>query len=514
MIRDEPSAAAMAAATPADRDRWIDFLRALSILVVVVGHWLVAVVVWRDGRIEGFNALERIDGLWSITWVLQVMPIFFFVGGFSNLVSLRAARRRGVGYAGYLHGRVTRMMRPTALFLGLSVVVVATLDALNLADDIVFPVATLITGPLWFLGVYMIVVALAPVMVALHERLGFRVIVALVALTGAVDLVRFAGGVSAVGYANYPLVWLLAHQWGFVYADGGLTALRGRLLAAVGFAGLVALVSFGPYPLSMVGLATDEFSNMDPPTLCIVALTMWEVGLAVATRGAVARWLQRPRPWTAVIVVNSVIMTVFLWHLTVLVVAIGLLYPVGFPQPDVGTASWWWWRPVWVATLTVLLAGFVAAFGAVERRGLTRSPGGGAARPGSALLAVVAVTATLVGVLGFAVGGLHQVFSPTGEDLIVMAVNPFQNVVHIAWGMVALAAASGRFGRISPAALVSMAMAAALAVAGPVLRGLGEGNVLALDGTGDVLHLGLAVLAAVAWVRSRSGGTIVDRESG
>jgi len=504
MIRDEPSAAALAAATPSDRDRWIDFLRALSILVVVVGHWLVAVVVWRDGRVEGFNALERIDGLWSITWVLQVMPIFFFVGGFSNLVSLRAARRRGIGYAGYLHGRVTRMMRPTALFLGLTVMVVATLDALNLADDIVFPVATLVTGPLWFLGVYMIVVALAPVMVAAHERFGWRVVVALAVLTVAVDLARFAGGASAVGYANYPLVWLLAHQWGFVYADGGLTAFRGRLLAGFGLGSLIALVTFGPYPLSMVGLTTDEFSNMDPPTLCIVALTMWEVGLAVATRRAVARWLQRPRPWTAVIAVNSVIMTVFLWHLTVLVVAIGLLYPLGFPQPEVGTAAWWWWRPVWLAALTVLLTGFVAAFGSVERRGLLRPSPDGTARPGSALLAVVAVTATLVGVLGFAVGGLHQVFSPTGEDLIVMAVNPFQNVVHIAWGMVALAAASGRLGRVGPAALASFVVAGGLAAAGPVLRTLGEGNVLALDGSGDIFHIGLAMLAAASWLRSRT----------
>jgi energy-coupling factor transporter transmembrane protein EcfT len=293
--------------------------------------------------------------------------------------------------------------------------------------------------------------------------------------------------------------------------------MRGRLLAALGLGGLVALVTFGPYPLSMVGLTTDEFSNMDPPTLCIVALTMWEVGLAVATRGAVARWLQRRRPWTGVIAVNSVIMTVFLWHLTVLVVAIGLLYPIGFPQPDVGTASWWWWRPVWVATLTVLLAGFVAAFGAVERRGLRprggllRASGDGAARPGSALLAVVAVTATLVGVLGFAVGGLHQVFSPTGEDLIVMAVNPFQNVVHIAWGMLALAAASGRLGRIAPAALASFVVALGLAGAGPVLRDLGEGNVLALDGSGDILHLGLAVLAAVSWLRSTTGQRARER---
>jgi hypothetical protein len=503
VIPERASAASLAAATPDDRDRWVDFLRALSIGVVVLGHWLIAVVVWRDGQVEGFNALERIDGMWPLTWVLQVMPIFFFVGGFSNLVSLRAARRRGIGYAGFLQGRITRMMRPTAVFLGITVVIVATLDALNLADDVVFPIATLITGPLWFLGVYMIVVALAPAMAALHDRFGFGVVTALVIAAVVVDLTRFAGGVSAVGYANYPIVWLLAHQWGFTYADGRLTARRGRLLAVAGFGALVALVVFGPYPLSMVGLSTDAFSNMDPPTLCIVALTMWEVGFVMSTREAVARWLRRPRPWTAVIAVNSVIMTAFLWHLTVLVIAIGILYPLGFPQPEVGTASWWLWRPVWLACLAVLLAGFVAAFGVFERRGFTRPRRAEVTAPGSALLAVVAVTVTLVGVLGFAVGGLHQVFSPTGTDLIVVSVNPFQSVVHIAWGMLALTAAVSARSRVRIAALVSFALAAALAAAGPVLRNLGDGNVLALDGAGDVLHAGLALVAAAAWMRSR-----------
>jgi len=502
VTHDRPSAATLAAATPDDRDRWIDFLRALSIAVVVIGHWLVAVVVWRDGRVEGFNALERIGGLWMVTWVLQVMPLFFFVGGFSNLVSIRAAHRRGIGYGGFLHGRVIRLMRPTGVFLAITVVVVATLDALNLADDVVFPVATLITAPLWFLGVYMIVIALAPMMVRLHDRFGWGVLAALVAAAVAVDIVRFAGGVSAVGYANFPIVWLLAHQWGFVYADGRLTTARGRLLAAAGLGSLIALVSLGPYPLSMVGLATDEFSNMDPPTLAIVALTMWEIGFALVTRSAVARWLRRPRPWTAVVGVNAVIMTAFLWHLTVLVIAIGVLYPIGFPQPEVGTAAWWSWRPIWLLCLAIILTVFVATFGGIERRGLLRPRREVSAIPGSAALAAVAAVTTLVGVLGFAVGGLHQVFSPTGTDLIVMSVNPIQNVMHIGWGTAVLAAVVGGRRMVTAGALGSMLIAAALVVAGPILRATGDGNVLALDGAGDLLHGGIAVLAAAALVRS------------
>ncbi|HAX81196.1 MAG TPA: acyltransferase [Actinobacteria bacterium] len=492
------SAADLAAATPEGRDRWIDFLRAFSIGAVVFGHWLVAVVVWEGGSVEGFNALERIPGFWPLTWVLQVMPLFFFVGGFSNLVSLRASQRRGEGYAGFLQGRFVRLMRPTIAFLAPAVVVVAVLDALNVADDFVFPVANLITGPLWFLGVYMIVIALTPPMASLHDRFGVAVPLVCVGLAIAVDVLRFGFGVSAVGFANYPIVWLLAHQWGFLYADRRLLPAHGRFLAPLGLAVAAALVALGPYPNSMVGLATDEFSNMDPPTLPIVALTLWEIGLAMLLRAPVARWLERRRPWTAVVAINGVIMTAFLWHLTVMVVAIGILFPLGFPQPEVGTGSWWLLRPPWIVCLLVLLGGFVALLGGIERAGFKRRHSGAPPNAVSALLAVVGAVATLWGVLGFAIGGLHQVFSPTGDVLIVLRLNPFQNVVHIAWGVTVMALADSS--RRHLAAAGSFVVATALAIAGPLLRSGGLTNILALNLEADLLHAALAVVAAAAAV--------------
>ena len=84
------SAADLARMTPDSRDRAVDLLRAASIAVVVLGHWLMAVVAWTDGRFRTGNVLGMVPGLWAATWVLQVMPVFFFVGGFSNLVSLDA----------------------------------------------------------------------------------------------------------------------------------------------------------------------------------------------------------------------------------------------------------------------------------------------------------------------------------------------------------------------------------------------------------------------------------------
>src|SRR6476620_7294795 len=106
-----------AAATAADRDRFIDAVRAGSLLVVVLGHWLMATVTVDAGRVEGGNALTAVPALQPATWVLQVMPLFFIAGGFSNLTVWHGLRRRGAGYPAYLQGRMVRLLRPTLAFV-------------------------------------------------------------------------------------------------------------------------------------------------------------------------------------------------------------------------------------------------------------------------------------------------------------------------------------------------------------------------------------------------------------
>ena len=90
----------MAEATPPERNRYVDFLRAVSILMVVTGHWLVATVWYHDGTLTPGDLLELRPRTQWMTWIFQVMPIFFIVGGYANAVSLESAHRRGVGYAG------------------------------------------------------------------------------------------------------------------------------------------------------------------------------------------------------------------------------------------------------------------------------------------------------------------------------------------------------------------------------------------------------------------------------
>ena len=87
---------AIAKATPDDRLRSIDLVRTVSMLVVVVGHWLLA-LVWINsgGETEVGYALSESKVMQYMTWILQVMPLFFLAGGFSNARSYAAARNKG-----------------------------------------------------------------------------------------------------------------------------------------------------------------------------------------------------------------------------------------------------------------------------------------------------------------------------------------------------------------------------------------------------------------------------------
>ena len=178
-------------ATPADRDRFVDFVRAASLVVVMLGHWTVAVVIREGDTVTATNVLGSARWLQWGTWILQVMPLFFFVGGFSNLRAIDHEAALGGRYPAYLRRRLARLMRPTLVFVGVWLVVVAVLDATALDPDLVRLAGSLAAQPLWFLAVYLMVVALAPPMAALHRR---RPAVALVGLTVAVvvlDVVRF-----------------------------------------------------------------------------------------------------------------------------------------------------------------------------------------------------------------------------------------------------------------------------------------------------------------------------------
>ncbi len=360
----------MAVRTPASRDRTVDFLRAFSIITVVLGHWFIAIIRVREGRIGVISAIGATSGLWLGTWVLQVMPVFFFVGGFSNYVTYEAMRRRGEGYREFLRARAARLLKPTLIFLGLWAVVQIVLHAADEGGDKLIRGSFLPFAPLWFLFVYIAIITATPVVMRLHRSRHIAIPIALVVAVTAVDILRFGADVPYIGWANLAFVWLLAHQLGFFYADGTLVGAGRRAylaLAGVGLVGLIVLTNIGVYPRSMIGTDVERVSNMNPPTACIVALTLWQVGLAMLLRERLQRWLAKPRAWMAVIAANAIIMTIFLWHMTAYVLAILILRPLGLAHQTDTTASWWLERPVWLIVPAIILSVFVVIFGPFER---------------------------------------------------------------------------------------------------------------------------------------------------
>lgn len=430
-------------ATPAGRDRYIDLLRAFSILVVVLGHWLMAIIYLDGDGIRGDSALDVIPGLWLLTWVLQVMPLFFLVGGFSNAVAWRSMRRKELTYGDFLRSRVARLMKPTLIFIGAWTVAAVffrvafpgSFETLRMATE-------LLAKPLWFLAVYTLAVALAPVMLALHERFASKALFTLAGAAITVDILRIGFDIPGIGYLNFAFVWLFAHQLGYFYADGILAAFSRRFyvgLASGSLALLAVLTGSGVYSPSMVGMETEAASNNSPPTICLIVLTLWLTSVAMLLRPAATAWLERRKVWTAVVAANSMIMTVFLWHLTATLVAVVTLFPIGFPQPRGGTAVWWAWRPMWLFVLTLVLAAFVAVFARFERP--SRRPRD--ARPKTSSLAVTGGVAALVaGLAGFAQFGFA--FPEVSAEPIT--AQPLFNAALVAIGYHALASRSRSIG--------------------------------------------------------------------
>ncbi len=371
----------LVAATPDSRDRTVDFFRALSILVVVAWHWIFSITQWNsDGALTMPNPIGDVPGLWLATWVLQIMPLFFFVGGFSNYVAWNANERAGRGTGRFLATRMQRLGKPIAVLVVFWAAFDFVVRALSPGYTGVLHWGFVVFVPLWFLGTYAAVVLVAPITLRLHERAPLRTLLAMAAIVLWVDLLRFGLDAGAIGFANLLFVFVFVHQLGYFYGDGTLTRCSRRAqwgLTLGGLGALVLLTTVGPYEHSMVAVQGGEMSNMFPPNACIAALGVFQAGLALLLRPSLNRWLAHRRPWKAVVAANAVSMTVFTWHMTALVMAIGVFQLVGGTLLEQPTAGWWLQRPLWVLLPGVFLAGLIGLFARFElgKRSSTRPPG-------------------------------------------------------------------------------------------------------------------------------------------
>jgi len=75
------------------------------------------------------------------------------------------------------------------------------------------------------------------------------------------------------------------------------------------------------------------------------------------------------RIWAATVLINGMIMTLYLWHLTVMVIIVGLAYLAGGVGlgMEPGSADWWVARPIWIAVLYAALLPVALLLSPLER---------------------------------------------------------------------------------------------------------------------------------------------------
>lgn len=327
----------LAADTPPTRDRAVDVARLTALVVVMFGHCALLLATIDAGGVRIGNILGEIPALTPVTWVVQVMPLFFLAGGAAGAYGWHAGRSWGT----WLVARAQRLCRPVFWYLAAWVVgllaVRLTLGAESAADLGRESVALL-----WFLGVYLVVLAFVPALTRMARGRDVALIVSgLLAAAAVVDAIRLSAGTPMAGLANFVVVWLIPVVIGVGYARRLISPRTALVVAAGALAAQIVLVLVGPYEISLVVTGTERLSNVSPPTLLLALHCTWMSGAFVACAGLIQRWAQRPRVWYIVAVGNGGAMTLYLWHIVAIAIAAFSLHTVGLDAYQVEAPQFW-----------------------------------------------------------------------------------------------------------------------------------------------------------------------------
>lgn len=360
----------------AGRDRVLDAVKAVALLVVIVGHSL-AWHIRPDG--SAVNVLQDARGLIVLTWLFQVLPLFFAAGAVSNLASLQ---RHGRG--AYLQARGTRLLAPVVVYAGFWTVLLFPLHATG--------VGRFLAQLLWFAGVYLLVAAAAVFTTLWISRPVLSLGLWLV-LIGGIDLLRLTD-LAALGWLNMVLVWGWLHQVGY-YIPG----LRGRRAAIPTglalIAGSVALAFAGPYSVSLISVAgIPGLSNLAPPSIVLALFGAGQILIVAGLWPRLQRLLAHDRLWTVIALVGARGMGMYLWHIPLVGLAAGAAMLLGFDAPALSPQ--WWVVHLLVVALVVPAAWLIAGLATRPERWVDRLPGWHRAGIGATLggLAVLNTAAT------------------------------------------------------------------------------------------------------------------------
>ncbi|KUI35717.1 acyltransferase [Mycobacterium sp. GA-2829] len=351
---------------PRSRDRAVDVARLAALVIVMFGHCvLLLATIDADGVWIG-NLLGELPALAPVTWVVQVMPLFFLAGGAAGAYGWHDGRRWGA----WLFTRAQRLCRPVFWYLAVWVAGLL-LVRLILGAESADALGRESVALLWFLGVYLIALAFVPALTRLRSGRAFATVVAaLLATAWGIDTVRAAVGTPEAGVANFVIVWLIPVVIGVAYARGVLRAPISLSVAAAALVAQTLLAVTGVYEVALVVTGAEHVSNVSPPTLLLALHCTWMSCAFAAVAGPVRRWADRPRVWRIVATGNGGAMTLYLWHIPAIAIAAFALHAVGLDAYDVDAPDFWSMMAVRAVVFATVMAVLFRLLTPLEHRPL------------------------------------------------------------------------------------------------------------------------------------------------
>ena len=322
------------------RDRVADLVKATALLLVMCAHSL-AWTKLPDGSMS--NILDVAPHLFMLTWLFQILPLFFFIAG-SGLTSLISQPTT----ARYL-GRMDRLLTPASMLLLVTFVLTIAIGTFH--KDAITNAAGLLPVQLtWFLGVYVCIVALTPILAKVSASI--PMIVGWLAAIGAIDLVRINISES-FGWINLILVWALFAILGLRIKEiralprGYLAAgMVGCILAATG------LIIVGPYSPALISTtAVQGISNLAPPTIVLAFAGMAQICALALLWPSLEHFIHKDNRWIPVAIFATRAMQLYLYHMLFLAVGIAIIYVVGGNPTTLGFI--WWCQHIAVALVAI-----------------------------------------------------------------------------------------------------------------------------------------------------------------
>lgn len=418
----------LAQQTPVSRDRVIDLVRAFSLSIVVIGHLFMGIPYWQSDVPLLGNLLAHSIYLQALTWPLQVMPLFFLAGGAANAISWRHSKQRD-SYRVWAWQRTLRLVTPVFFYLAVMVPIGIWAEGAIGPESARLELA-LATQLLWFLGVYLVVTISTPVIERIHNRFGWYSVFGYLAIAASLDFLTLTEISPGLGLLNYLVVWAMTAQLGMLYLDRPRNPRRATVGLTLALATAAILVAIGPYPISLVGMPGDDFSNMVPPSIILALQAIAWSCLVELTRPALTRLAARTTAWWLTVQVNAAAMTVYLWHLPVIVGATALLHALNLDRPVIlneyglvvpGPNFWIASIPYWFGVLVffVLLVQLIWGFEQLRIPGLGVAHSNHPSRIGN-IASITGGTLAGIGLLLIAGSGLggfpnnHVIYSGIG----------------------------------------------------------------------------------------------------